>query len=66
MSKKKYWVSIPIRGTITCEVEAEDQEQAIEQAFELYHEDGYQDGKFKEEWETWESEYLGFTVEVSE
>lgn len=43
--KKKYTVSLPITGYITCEVEAVDEEGSFKAAWEMYEEgiEGFED-----------------------
>lgn len=58
----KYIVTIPIKGTISYEVDVPEEDLAADAAWAKYNEGvPWED----EEWETWESERLGFTVDVS-
>lgn len=60
---KKWHVDIPIKGTISYEVEAEDEESAKESAWDKYN----NSTEWTDiEWETWESKQLGFTVDAEE
>lgn len=46
---KKFFVTMPIVGSITTEVEASDKKQAVEEAWKIYHEQGPEAGEV--EWE---------------